>query len=297
MPGGRILHRESLVGSQDVTDVEPILVPVAPDHRVAVPPTQGLPNATGYCRGTSNSAALATRAAARATSIIGELRENRPDSLPTRIDAVLIKALLAHGARWGELSSRLLALRSDITDWRIQREFVARWLGYGPADVDRVLTCTEQRVTLLGVGELEKNEGLVFKAPLPPSLSAQPIFRRLVVTLAWFSPTNSSHHAYRCARLWVSPPQSDLQVKRVECVHDHAQRGTLQHDVLEGGDAVAFVDGTQIAFKVNCATDASDFDGKVPFALCVSLEVPIETGIPIYQEIRERVAPTVPIRL
>lgn len=58
---------------------------------------------------------------------------------------------------------------------------------------------------------------------------------------------------------------------------------------------MAFVDGAQLNFKVNCAADAGDFDGKVPFALCVSLEVPIDTGIPIYQEVRERVTPTVPI--
>ncbi|MGH8773271.1 MAG: S8 family peptidase, partial [Burkholderiales bacterium] len=211
-------------------------------------------------------------------------------------DAVLIKALLAHGASWSDLSDRLLALRRDLTDWRVQREFVARWLGYGPVDIDRALTCTDERATLVGVGELGQEEAVIFEAPLPPSLSAHPVLRRLVVTLAWLSPTNSAHQAYRTARLWLSPPADDLRVKRIECVHDHAQRGTLQHELLEGDDAVPFVDGARVQFKVNCAADAGDIDGKVPFALCVSLEVPVATGIPIYQEIHARVAPIVPIQ-
>lgn len=296
MPGGRILHLEQPVGPQDVTVVETINLPVAPGHKVAAPPARGLPNATEYCRGTSNAAALATRAAARAFNVIDTLRTTKPEALPPHFDAVLIKALLAHGASWGDLCERLLALRSDLKEWRVQREFVARWLGYGPADVDRALTCADQRATLIGVGEVGQDEGLVFEVPLPPSLSAQPVLRRLVVTLAWLSPTNPAHQAYRSARLWVSPLHQDLRVKRIECVHDHAQRGTLQHEVLEGEDAVAFVDGARIQLKVNCAADSGDFVDKVPFALCVSLEVPVETGIPIYQEIRARVVPPVPIR-
>jgi len=296
MPGGRILYREQPIGPQDVTIVETVAALAAPGHKVAAPPGQGLPNATEYCRGTSNSAALATRAAARAFNVIGALRATQPDALPGHFDAIMIKALLAHGTRWDDLSDHLLAFRPDITDRRGQREFVARWLGYGPADVDRALTCADQRATLVGVGEVGQDEALIFGTPLPPSLSAQPVLRRLVVTLAWLSPTNAAHQAYRSARLWVSPPQEELRVKRIECVHDQAQRGTLQHDVLKGEDAVAFVDGARIQLKVNCAADAGDFDNKIPFALCVSLEVPVETAIPIYQEIRARVAPAVQVQ-
>lgn len=295
MPGGRILHREQLAGPQEVTTVEPVYVPLAPGHRVAGPPLPGMPNATEYSRGTSNAAALASRAAARAFGAIAALRDAQPDVLPPHFDAVLIKALTAHGAGWNALSERLLSLRPDITDWRKRREFVARWIGYGVADTERALVCADQRATLIGVGEVGADGALVFKVPLPPSLSAQAIPKRLVVTLAWFSPTNPVHQAYRVSKLWVSPPQDEFGVARVECVHDHAQRGTLQHDVLEGDDAIAFVDGTMLQFKVNCAPDASSFEQTIPFALCVSIEVPIETGLPIYQEIRARV--TLPVQV
>jgi len=131
MPGGRILHLEQPVGPHDVTVVETINVPVAPGHKVAAPLIEGLPNATEYCRGTSNAAALATRAAARVFNVIDTLRATKPEALPAQLDAVLIKALLAHGATWGDLAERLLALRSDLKEWRGQREFVAPWLGYG----------------------------------------------------------------------------------------------------------------------------------------------------------------------
>ena len=296
MPGGRVLHLERPVGPQDVTTVETIPVRAAPGHRVAAPPAPGLPNVTEHCRGTSNAAALASRAAAQAFNVIDRLRATKPEALPGHLDAVLMKALLAHGASWGDLFGRLLALRSDLRDWRVQREFVARWLGYGLADVDRALICADQRATLVGVGELGQDEGLVFEMPLPPGLSAQPVLRRLVVTLAWLSPMNPVRQAYRNARLWISPSREELRVNRIECVHDHAQRGTLQHEVLEGEDAVPFVDGARIQLKVNCAADAGDFEDKIPFALCVSLEVPVETAIPIYQEVRARVAPLVPIQ-
>lgn len=296
MSGGRILHREQAAGQGNATVVEGINVPAAPGHKVAAPPAEGLPNATGYSRGTSDSAALASRAAVQAFDVISALRAQQPEALPPRFDAVLIKALLAHGAAWGGLAERIRAVRPDITDWRQKREFIARWLGYGQTDMVRALTCADQRATLVGVGEVGQDEGLIFDAPLPPGLSAQAVMRRLTVTLAWLSPTNATHQAYRNARLWISPLPDDMRVTRVECVHDHAWRGTLEHDILEGNDAVPFVDGARFQVKVNCAADASDFDGKVPFALCVSLEVPVETEILIYQEIRARIAPAIAIQ-
>ncbi len=36
----------------------------------------------------------------------------------------------------------------------------------------KVVSCTDQRVTVLGVGKLDDNEGQEFLLPLPPSLSA-----------------------------------------------------------------------------------------------------------------------------
>ena len=80
-------------------------------------------------------------------------------------------------------------------------------------------------------------------------------------------------------------------------MHDKAaRRGSVQHEILEGEDAVAFVDGNRFECKVNCAADAGDLTGKIRFAVCVSLEVEIGSGIPVYHEIRDRIRPPVIIQ-
>lgn len=178
-----------------------------------------------------------------------------------------------------------------------QKDYLTRWLGYGAVDIDRALACTAERATLLGVGELQAEKAFVFSAPLPPSLAGKRAWRRLTVTLAWMSPINCGHQGYRTVRLWVAPPQDPLRVKRANSVHEKAAlRGTVQHEVLEGEDAVAFVDGDRFECKVNCAADAGAFSGTVRFALCVSLEVAVGSGIPVYQEVRDRIRPRVGIQ-
>lgn len=298
VPGGRVLHRELVHANQAETLLEIVRSATPPGHRVAAPPMPGgPPNVTAYCRGTSNAAALASRSAAMAFEIIDQLRISSPETLPAVRDAVVLKALLAHGAGWGKIADTLLGVRPDLTDWMAKKDFVARWLGYGPADIDRALSCAAERATMIGTGEVSAERAYVFSAPLPPSLAGQVMWRRLTVTLAWLTPINPAHRAYRRAKLWVTPPQEELQVKRFNSVHDKAaQRGTLQHEVLEGDAAVAFVDGDRFECKVNCAADAGNLNHSIPFALCVTLEVAEGTGIPIYQEIRDRILPQVPIQ-
>ena len=202
----------------------------------------------------------------------------------------MLKALLAHGADWGDLEHQILAARLDITDRRKHQDFIARFVGYGLADIDRALTCTEQRATLIGVGELKDGEALEFRAPMPPCLSAQTIKRRLTITLAWLTPVNVRHSKYRSARLWINPPSEEFGVSRVNYQWQHVQRGTLQHEILEGENALAFIDGNEAVFKVNCSEDGGKLPDPVPFALCVSLEVAEGIELPIYQQIRDRVS-------
>lgn len=305
MPGGRVLHMEQFVGDHEATVVEMAAFGTKPGHRTAVPPLAGGGlTETSYCRGTSNAAALTSRAAAQAYDALQALRGHAQNSPGPEFDAVVLKALLVHGASWGDLSARLIDNRPDlqaIADGNrrrnAQKDFVTRWLGYGPLDVERAINCTEQRATLLGAGELAAEEALVFSAPLPPSLASTRAWRRVTITLAWFSPIHPTHQAYRRAKLWVSEPGAELRVKRTNSVDDKAaKRGTVQHEILEGEDAVAYVDGDQFVCKVNCAADAGGLEGNVRFALCVTLEVAVDSGIAVYPEIRERIAPPVEIR-
>lgn len=288
MPGGRALHRERLPGIQEATQLNIINGSAAPGHLVAAPPDAGGQN-TKYTRGTSNATALATRGAAQAHSIIEVLRAGNPASLPERFDAVLLKAMLTHGAEWGDLENQIHGARPDLTEWREKQNLVTRFIGYGLADIDRAITCTEQRATLVGVGELKANEALEFKVPLPPSLSAKVLKRRLTITLAWLTPVTPRHAKYRSARLWIKPPHENFSVSRQNCDWQHVQRGTVQHEIFEGENAIAFVDGDALIFKVNCAEDGGKLLATVPFALCVTLEVGEGVNLPIYQEIQERV--------
>jgi hypothetical protein len=295
MPGGRVLYRERYTDDSAITELQAVNTSAPPGHRVAAPPDAG-GNDTQYARGTSNAAALATRGAARAHAAVESLREGNPDRIPDRMDAVLLKALLVHGAQWGGLETQIADARTDTMDWRQRQSLTTRFIGYGLADIDRAITCTEQRATLVGTGELQDGEALEFRVPLPPSLNARMVKRRLILTLAWMSPVNPRHAGYRAARLWVKPPHEDLNVFRL----DHrdwqrVQRGTVQHEILEGERAIAFADGADLVFKVNCAEDGGKLSAPVPFALCVTLEVGEGVGLPIYQEIRERIGQRVGI--
>jgi hypothetical protein len=305
MPGGRVLYREQMVPNPMASILEVVSSGAAPGHRVAVPPMPGQTlGETAYTRGTSNAAALASRAAVRAYDVIEALRADTANAPAAAYDAVLLKALLIHGAQWGEWPKRLLRERPEFdaisnanTRRAAQKDFVTRWLGYGVVDVERAIACTAERATLLGVGELGADEAFVFSAPLPPALAGKIAWRRLTVTLAWMSPISCSHQGYRRAKLWMTPPQDQLRVKRANSVHDKAAlRGSAQHEILEGEDAVAFVDGNRFECKVNCSADAGELIGKVRFALCVSLEVVIGSGIAVYQEISDRIKPPVIIQ-
>lgn len=292
MPGGRVLHKEKTLSASGVTEITLVNTPAGPGHRVATPPNAAGDN-TRYIRGTSNATALATRGAAQAYDVIELLRAGDSVRLPEKYDAVLLKALLAHGADWGQIEDSILRARPDLSDRRAQQDFITRFVGYGLADIERALTCTEQRATLIGVGELKDGEALEFQAPLPPSLIAQTVKRRLTITLAWFSPVNTRNAKYRTARLWIQPPGEALGASRANYEWRHVQRGTLQHEILEGTNALVFVDGERIIFKVNCSEDGGRITTPVSFALCVSLEIAEGVALPIYQEIRERVAPRV----
>ncbi|MBI3147602.1 MAG: S8 family peptidase [Betaproteobacteria bacterium] len=289
MPGGRALHRERHTDDPRVSELQIVNTAAAPGHRVAAPPDPSGQN-TKYARGTSNATALATRGAAQAHSVIEALRAGSPDRLPDRLDAVLLKALLVHGAEWGGLEAQIIDARPEIEDWRQRQSLVTRFVGYGVADIDRAITCTEQRATLIGTGELRDGQALEFRVPLPPSLNARMVKRRLTITLAWMSPVNPRHAKYRAARLWIKPPDGDFSVSRMNCDWQRVQRGTVQHEVLEGESAIAFVEGADLVFRVNCAEDGGKLLAPVPFALCVTIEVGEGVELPIYQEILERVS-------
>lgn len=292
--GGRQYYREKMgtTHSNVTLQIAPFNRP--PGQCVAAPGPAGELDRAIHTRGTSNAAALASRSSMLLYNVLEELRAQPESAVPTEYDVVLLKALLAHGASWGEAGSVYETILKNAQNSRTFRDYVGRFLGYGPSDPAHVIACTDQRVTVLGFGALNDGEGEEFLLPLPPSLSAVTEKRRLTVTLAWITPVNMARQSYRIAHLWFSPKHA-LAPQRIDVDWQAAQRGTLQHEVLEGEDAVDFQDGDAIIIKVNCRSEAGDIPEPIRYGLVVTLEVAEGIDLPIYLEVRDRLR--VPIRV
>ncbi len=291
LPGGRQFLREKLGTTYHNAILNTICSFSPPGQCVAAPGEQGELDHTWYLRGTSNAAALASRWADRLYEVLEQLREKFGAQIPSEYDTVLVKTLLVHGAVWGDIRTLYETCLGNDQNNRI-REYVSRFLGYGFADVTKVKNCTEQRVTIMGFGKLEDGQADEFRLPLPPSLSAKNVKRRLTITLAWLTPVNSRHHKYRLAHLWFDPKNSVVP-DRTEADGYAVQRGTVQHEILEGERAADFKDGDDIVIKVNCRADAGDIPEPIRYGLTVTMEV--AEDIPIYQEIQDRLYVRIPV--
>lgn len=261
-----------------------------PGQQVAAPDTLGGGELgkTTHTRGTSNATALASRAAARLFEVLDSLR-----ALPggERIDrdttAPLLKALLVHGASWPK-DAEAIAHAIPVPNRRRKRA-IARFIGYGIADPARVEACTAQRATVLGCGLLGQDQAHEYAFPLPVELSGSTEWRRLTITLAWLTPVNHRHRAYRMAKLSFAPPTGELALERQQADWQQAQNGTVQHEILEGDQARVFQDGDILRIKVSAQGDTQQsFDQAVPYGLAVTLEVPENCNLPIYQRVSEK---------
>jgi len=210
--------------------------------------------------------------------------------------APLLKALLVHGASWGEAGDLLVAAFADqIEDWHDRVQVVRQFLGYGEVDTTRCLTATDQRATILGWGSIQAEQGQIFQVPLPPSLSAITEARRLTITLAWISPCNQRHQDYRKAQLFLKVSNDDIGTTMRDVDAKTAQRGTVEHRIFRGSAAKAFLDGAKLAIQVNCVADAGKLTETIPYAVVASLEVGADSQIAVYDEVRTRIRPQVVI--
>ena len=205
LPGGRQFLNEKLGTTHAKATLQTNLSSRPPGQCVATPGNAGRLDRMMHTRGTSDAAALASRGASFLYDLIEQLRRQQDTSVPVDFDVVLIKALLVHGADWAGAKSLYDATLRNAQNSRTFKEYLGRFLGYGSADLAKVMACTEQRATVLGFGELGDGEGAEFTLPLPPSLSAVNERRRLTITLAWLSPVNSNRQNYRGAHLWFNP--------------------------------------------------------------------------------------------
>ncbi len=295
-PGGRLLYEA--VPYRGVLSLECSFSADSPGVKVASPGRfAGDLNKTAFTCGTSNSAAIISHAAATCYDLLIEIFEERGIEIDYQPYIVpLLKAMMVHGCSWGRAGSQIEAAMRDEWGSRRAKTKISQWLGYGSPDTSKVMGCHEQRITLLGFGQLCDGEAHVFHLPLPSSLSGRREKRKLTVTLAYLSPLAASTQKYRVASLWYEIINDPLGVARTEADWRAVKRGTVQHEIFEGEDARPFTDDDTLDIKVNCRNDAGKIETPVRYGLIVSLEVAQGVNIAVYDEIRTHIATTVMIR-
>ncbi len=292
MPGGRELVRVMAKGGNGVS-----LRIAQPGRlfglRCAVPDAGGNTAREGYSSGTSAATALATRAAHRIFDALSDPDNgNLLEDVDPAFYGVIVKAMLVHRAQWGSIGELL-----DQT-WQpqgqgthvVRRDGIARLLGYGRPAVHEAMECAANRATMIGYGEIPAGEqAALYRIPLPPSLERVREPRALTVSLAWFSPVNIRHQAYRRAKLEVAPdrPVERFGVKRVagQPSDKAIPRGSLFHVRYAGERAVAFVDGNTLALKVFCREQGGALDQSIRYGLAVTVEAGEE--VQVYDEVRQ----------
>jgi len=299
MPGGRELHQRPAPGASGLVTLHPAtLSRMGPGLWTAAPDPTGGPNGYAYSYGTSNAAALATRAAGQLLDVLADHADVHgefpwPDA---QYHPVLVKALLTHAAGWGDLRHRLRS-ELDVDPQRFRAE-ATRFLGYGPVDMSRLGTAAANRATLIGAGSIKEKQRHTLSLPLPTALAATTDWRRLTVTLAWLSEINPRSLRHRMARLSFDSNERALAVSRQEGDPHAVKAGTIQHEVFEGSQAVSFLRGASLEIHVDCKPDAANrLERPVRYAVVASLEVQETVRADIHAEVSEALRTQVRQRL
>ncbi|MFJ6300566.1 S8 family peptidase [Pseudarthrobacter oxydans] len=282
LPGGRALYSRQ---SASNTDVALASTPATgPGQLTAAPSRSGM----AFSHGTSNAAALATKAA----DAIFDFLENpdvRPEPFPfpdAQFHPILAKALLIHSSGWGAGKAQLmdaLGLSSSSA-----RKEITKLLGYGALDRDRLGRASASRAVLIGAGLIQEGQRATYSIPKPTDLRATTDWRRLTITLSWFSPTMPKSHKYRGARLFFTGPgDSEIGATQTEAEHWSTRSGTSQHQVFEGTSALAFADQEQFEIHVDCRDDAGRHASAVRYALVASIEVAPTTSTRLYDQVQQ----------
>ncbi|MEG3164724.1 S8 family peptidase [Sphingomonas sp. PB2P19] len=250
--------------------------------------------------GTSNAAALATRMAMLIGDVLDDSPINTEQPWYTRPTApCVLKALIAHGASWGDLGQEMTGVHIPSGHVVRRKEAVSRAIGYGAVDSDRVVGGGGHRVTLLAEDSIRKEQRHEWRIPLPTELRSSVEFRRIVVTLAWLTPVFPNSSQYRAVALDLVGTSGKTQlwegVQRVsnQPAVGFARRGTLIHAVYEGNrKAIPFGDDGDFVINVQSVSKMPHMSRvDVPYAMAVTIEVADSINADIAASIRSRVMP------
>jgi Subtilase family len=292
MPGAR----EHLRFWQNHTHIE--VRPAGPARvaglRVAAPPRGGQENRDGFTNGTSAAAALASRTAHRIHDALEAAYGDTFRQLTHVQRAVLLKALLAHPARWPNETAALIRNIIGPLDGKLhvrQKDNIRRFLGYGIVDADDAVACADDRATFWATGLLHSDKIAKVSVPVPAAMGGQARPHSVSATLAWFTPTSPGRKSYRSVRLKLLEPGElvPLGVKAHSDQPDGNQinRGTLFTRCWSGDRAP--VVGADMSIQLTIQRDPDQgvvIDDPIPFGLAVTLTMP--GVVTIYEQVRQR---------
>ena len=294
MPGGKEHVRPVAGGAR-------LVVRAAPPGRLyglraAMPDSGGRLDREALTAGTSAATALATRSAHRLfDALMDEDNGGILQGTDPRYYGVVIKALLVHSARWGEVGVQLEGVYgpNGPGSYVAKRDNITRVLGYGRPNIEEALTCAANRATLVGYGEVSADRtASLFRVPLPGGLERVTEPRTITLTLAWFSPVNIRHRAYRRAKLEIAPNdfKTNAGVERAPAQPSDKSvpRGSLFHVRYEGHRAVPFVDDGHLSFRVFCREQGGPLDASIRYGIAVTIEA--GEHVPVYQQVQQRLA-------
>lgn len=283
--GGREIYRQNNPSNNSPLDLRPSYFPKrGPGLKVA-----GCETLTGeiFLNGTSNSAALVSRLCAE---ILPAIRNVRYLNIDSSFESIALKTMLIHSCSWDNMGHQFMDHILDFTgyDARKRKDITLHWIGYGIPHISNILWSTSQRVVMVDYGSIEQDKSIEYRIPLPPCLISQAIYKRLTITLGWHTPISPNNKNYKLAKLSFMPNNDIIDVSRSECDQNTGKRGTIQHEVFEGNKASTFIEGSNLVINIECKKETS-LSEHVKYFLAVTLEVKESTGLPIYQEIRERI--------
>ncbi len=275
-------------------------------QRAAAPDEYGgKTSLTRLSAGTSNAAAMATRSGILIADALDDAYEGAETPWYKRPTApAVLKALISHSAQWGDVGEHLDEIYPPAGKHTRRRENVARFLGYGQSDMDRIISGGQHRVTFLAEDVIRQKQRHTYRIPLPDELASKTEFRRITTTLAWLSPIKPHSANYRAVGLelvgsdGLSKIWTGVSRIKSQPAVSTAKKGTLIHAVYENeGSAVAFLDGSDFILNVQAYSRLSGFTkADVPYALAVTIEVATAISTDIRTPIRDRIGNRIGIR-
>lgn len=294
LPGGRehLRFQASRAGYIDLRPAEPTR---NAGLRVAAPPESGIESFEAHTSGTSAAAALASRTAHRIHDALEAAYGEEFTQLTKLQRAVLLKALVAHPARWPDETALLIREvigPHDNKQHVRQKDNVRRFLGYGMVDAEDAVACATDRAVFWISGSLAPEKAAAVSVPVPSVIGGQARPHALAATLAWFAPTLPGRRSYRTVRLTLLEPNElgtlGVSAHKQQPDLNQVKRGTLLTRRWSGKKAAAIgVNGT-VELTVQREPDQGGIvDEPVPFGLAVTLTMPGVVGL--YEEVRARV--------